>query len=144
MILPEALRILVVDDNEYARAIALAMLVKVGVRESVQVSTGAEAVERLLTEDFDVLLTDWYMPEISGSGLIRIVRSRGFGQNRLIPVVLMTAYATRENIGMARALGINEILIKPFEAPALAAALTRAANSGAAESFDQQVFLGDL
>lgn len=143
MILPDTMRILVVDDNDYARAVAQAMLMRIGVKDIVDAASGADAIGHLLNEHFDLLLTDWYMPEISGSGLIRVVRSPGFGHNGTVPIAIMTAYATRENIGAAKALGITEILIKPLERSQLAGTLMRAVNAAAQEVLSQQVFLGD-
>ena len=122
MILPSSLKILIVDDNDFARATANAMLMRLGLEHITEAATGAEAVSLLLGQSYDLLLADWYMPEVSGAGLVRIVRSRDFGINRTIPIVIMTAYATRENIGAAKALGLTEILIKPLEQPILATA----------------------
>ena len=140
MILPSSLKILIVDDNDFARATASAMLMRLGLESISEASTGAEAVSLLLGENYDLLLTDWYMPEVSGAGLIRIVRSRDFGINRTIPIIIMTAYATRENIGAAKALGLTEILIKPLEQPILATALSRAIGL---KGLNDAVFIAD-
>ena len=140
MILPSNMKILVVDDNDFARATANAMLMRLGLEHVTEAASGAEAVSLLLGERYDLLLADWYMPEISGAGLVKIVRGKNFGMNRTIPIVIATAYATRENIGAARALGITEILIKPLEQPILATALSRAISLRPA---DDQFFLED-
>lgn len=140
MILPSNMKILVVDDNDFARATANAMLIRLGLDDITEAASGAEAVSLLLSERYDLLLADWYMPEVSGAGLVKIVRSRDFGINRTIPIVIATAYATRENIGAARALGLTEILIKPLEQPILATALSRAISLRPA---DDQVFIED-
>ena len=142
MILPSNMRVLVVDDNDYARATVQAMLGQLGFSGIAETSSGAEAIGMLLSQKYDIVLTDWYMPEVNGAGLIKIVRAASFGMNRTIPIVVMTAYATRENIGAAKALGIADILVKPIEPPHLAAALTRAVGALTAEETDEQVFIG--
>ena len=142
MILPGNMRILVVDDNDYARAMANAMLSRIGIGDIVEADSGAGAIGMLLAEPFTAVLTDWYMPETNGAGLIRIVRSPSFGINKDIPILVMTAYATRENIGAARRLGIAEVLIKPLEQPLLAAALARAVSAFGHDTADA-VFIGD-
>lgn len=141
MILPSSMRVLIVDDNEFARATALAVLMQLGLTQATEAASGADAISMLLSDDYDVLLTDWYMPEVSGAGLIKIVRSAGFGANRDIPIIVMTAYASRENIGAARALDIADILIKPLEQAAMATALARAATAINALDASDQVFL---
>jgi two-component system, chemotaxis family, chemotaxis protein CheY len=144
MILPDTMRILVVDDNVYARAIAHAILMQIGVKDIVEAGSGAEAIGLLLNDTFDVMLADWYMPEMNGAGLVRVVRSPGFGPSQTMPIVVMTAYATRENIGAARALGIAEILIKPIDQSVLASTLIRAASTRPARhDSSDRFFLGD-
>jgi two-component system chemotaxis response regulator CheY len=91
---------------------------------------GASAIGLLSSEPFDVMLMDWYMPEVSGAGLIEVVRDPRFGRTAALPVILITAYATRENIARARELGVNEILTKPFTADHVLMALGRVLPSG--------------
>ncbi len=143
MILPSSMRILVVDDNAFARAAVSAMLMQLGLNDIVEADSGAGAVSFLLTERFDVVLTDWYMPEVNGAGLVRIVRSEGFGFNRDIPIIVITAYATRENIGAARALGIREVLIKPLEQAHLVGALSRVIGAAATKGENDRISARD-
>lgn len=65
------------------------------------------------------------MPEISGAGLMQVLRDPRFGTASSMPVILMTAYASRENIARARELGVNDILVKPFTPEQLGVALAR-------------------
>ncbi len=125
MQLPARLRALVVDDNAYARAISAMNFNKIGISQVDEADDGAQAILMLINQTYDVLLMDWYMPEISGAGLLTVVRDPRFGRASTIPVILMTAYASRENITRARALGVNEILVKPFTAEQLGVAVGR-------------------
>lgn len=138
------LKVLVVDDNTYAREIAGALLNALGVTDIVMAEGGAAAVGALRTRWPDLVLLDWYMPEVSGAGLLQIIRDPRFGPPGL-RVILMTAYASRENIGRARALGVDGVLIKPFTQAHLATALRALAPShwsgGSATGTDDTFFL---
>ncbi len=125
MIIPGRLRVLVVDDNDYARAICSAGLRKLGVGEVVEAEGGAEAVLQLMSGPFDLMVMDWYMPDISGAGLMQILRDPRFGAPSETPVILMTAYPSRENLARAKELGVTEVLPKPFTTEQLGVALGR-------------------
>jgi two-component system, chemotaxis family, chemotaxis protein CheY len=125
MIVPGRLRALVVDDNTYARAICGAGLKKLGVGMIEEAEGGAEAILKLLSVPFDLILMDWYMPDINGAGLMEVLRDARFGPASATPVILMTAYASRDNLARARSLGVTEILSKPFTVEQLGMAVGR-------------------
>ena len=141
MIIPGRLRALVVDDNAYARAISAAGLRKLGVGDVVEADGGAAAILHLMTEPFDFMLMDWYMPDVSGAGLMTVLRDPRFGAASRLPVILMTAYASRDNVVRARELGVNEVLVKPFSTDQLGTALGRVLGEAARASGDDSVFL---
>ncbi|ODT72061.1 MAG: hypothetical protein ABS75_06235 [Pelagibacterium sp. SCN 63-23] len=139
MIIPGRLRALVVDDNTYARAICAASLGKLGVGEVVEASNGAEAILALMSESFSLVLMDWYMPDINGAGIMQVLRDPRFGPSSSVPVILMTAYPSRDNLERARKLGVSEILAKPFTTDQLGTAMGRILSAGAQD--DGAVFL---
>lgn len=141
MIIPGRLRALVVDDNAYARAISAASLKKLGVGEIVEADGGAEAILALLTAPFDLMLMDWYMPDVSGAGLMTVLRDPRFGAPQATPVILMTAYASRDNVARARELGVNEVLVKPFSTEQLGTALGRILGQAQLAAGDDSIFL---
>ena len=141
MIIPGRLRALVVDDNAYARAISAAGLKKLGVGEVVEADGGAAAILRLMSEPFDLMLMDWYMPDVSGAGVMTVLRDARFGVAARMPVILMTAYASRDNVSRARQLGVNEVLVKPFTTDQLGTALGRVLGEAARAAGDDSVFL---
>ena len=142
MIVPERLRALIVDDNAYARSQAAATLRQLGITTIAEADSGAEAIALLASERFDLMLLDWYMPEISGAGLMQVVRDPRFGRAVNLPVVLVTAYPTRDNIARARELGVNEVLTKPFTANHLLAALGKVLPSGWEEPEEKKAAAG--
>lgn len=126
MIDPSALRILIVDDNEFARSNARTMLGRLGIRQVEEASGGAEALGLLQSQKFDILLTDWYMPDVSGAGLLSILRDdRVKSVNQHIPTIVMTAYANSENSEKAQKLGAREFLIKPLDRRTLSASILK-------------------
>ena len=141
MIIPGRLRALVVDDNAYARAISAAALRKLGVGDVVEAEGGAEAILLLMSRPFDLMLMDWYMPDVSGAGIMQVLRDVRFGAASTTPVILMTAYASRDNVIRARELGVNEVLVKPFTTEQLGIALGRILGGTAQASGEQSVFL---
>jgi len=138
MIIPGRLRALVVDDNSYARAISAMSLRKLGLGEIVEAEGGAEAILQLLGAPFDLVLMDWYMPDVNGAGVMQVLRDPRMGAPMAVPVILMTAYASRDNLARARDLGVNEILSKPFTTEQLGSALAKVL---APQAPDQAVFL---
>lgn len=122
---PSQLNVLVVDDNEHARRRATNLLREYGVGHIAEASDGSDAVIMLRSQPYDLVLLDWYMPEVSGAGVLRIVKAPGSGPNQNTEFVVMTAYATRENVENARILGVREVLVKPLESRSIAACLKR-------------------
>jgi two-component system chemotaxis response regulator CheY len=122
---PGRLRALVVDDNVHARAIGMLSLRKLGIGLVDEAGDGAEAILKLMSASYSLVLMDWYMPEVTGAGLLRVLRDQRFGPASQTPVIVMTGYPTQASMAQARALGITEILPKPFSIEHLSAALGR-------------------
>ena len=125
MLVPDRVRALIVDDNAYARAATAATLRKLGISQITEVETAQEAVLQLIAAPFDVLFMDWYIPDMNGAALLQILRDPRFGPNGALPIVMMTAYPSREVLTRARELGISDALAKPFTATQVASALHR-------------------
>jgi DNA-binding NtrC family response regulator len=105
--LPVGKVLLAEDEPALARVYARALLA-MGVQAEHQ-PNGALALRRILVEDFDVLVSDVRMPQMSGLELLREVRLR----RPDMPVVLLTAHLDAEQYGEARDLGTVRYLLKP-------------------------------
>lgn len=141
MIIAERLRALVVDDNTYARAISSAALKKLGIGTIEEADGGAAALLALMSAPYDFMLMDWYMPDVSGAGVMSVLRDKRFGAASTMPVILMTAYANRDNLARAKELGVNVVLAKPFSTEQLGVALSRALGDVARPAEPQSIFL---
>lgn len=108
---PADLTVLIVDDNDYARAIAETSLKKWGIGNVMDAADGADGLAMLSEHAIDLVLLDWYMPEINGAGFVRMARANGHN----VAILVTTAYATKDNITRMRELGLHDMLVKPFE-----------------------------
>jgi PAS domain S-box-containing protein len=114
------LRILLVDDHAEVRGTTAAMLEDLG-HEVVQLSSGAEALEALRGGDcdYDLMISDYAMPHLSGTEFLRAARELCPD----IPSLIITGYAEEDAID-DRPDGV-EILLKPFTSSKLEAAVAR-------------------
>ncbi|MDW2779804.1 response regulator [Pseudomonas sp. YQ_6] len=104
-------RILLVEDNPVNQLVAKGMLAKLGCQ--VQLATqGAEALELLAREEFDLVLMDCNMPVMDGYEASRRIRQSGRWPE--LPIVALTANAMPEERERCRAAGMNDYLAKPF------------------------------
>ena len=115
----QRLRVLIVDDNAYARAMTSVCLERLGVGHIEEAGGGGEAILRLMSGWYHLVLMDWYMPDINGAGVMQVLRDPRLGGVSQTPVILMTAYASKETVARALQLGVNEVLAKPFTADAI-------------------------
>ena len=104
-------RVLVVDDSPVNRAVLKAMLAKSGVAEVVMAQNGREALAVLEGNcDFDIVLSDLWMPEMDGYGLVNAIRADA--RFSRLPVYLLTADV--EARGQPEVSGFTGILLKPI------------------------------
>jgi len=104
-------RALVADDDPAIRSLIASLLKSEGVAEVVEATDGAEAMDQLSRGEFDLILLEWYMPNVSGLDVIEDLRRRG----SRAPVVMVTAEARKEQVVMALRAGATDYLIKPFD-----------------------------
>lgn len=112
-ILDHDLKVLLVDDNKVNQFLGKRILKNLGVNTIDVACTGAEALEKLNGNDYDVLLTDVEMPGMNGYELCRTIRHSG-GKNKGITVIALTANASDEDKENALAAGIDDYLTKPY------------------------------
>ena len=111
------MRILVVDDFATMRRIISNVLKQLGFDHILEAEDGTKALQILETEKIDFVITDWNMPQMSGLDLLKAIRSSE--DKKHIPVLMVTAEAMQENIIKAAQAGVNNYIIKPFDAKTL-------------------------
>lgn len=103
-------KVLVVEDNKINQMVTRKILEKNNFKFLI-VDDGYAAIEALGKEHFDVVLMDINMPLINGFETTRLIRKKG----NTTPIIALTAFAKDEITDEAFEVGMNDVLIKPFE-----------------------------
>ncbi len=111
------MKILVVDDFSTMRRIIKNLLRELGFTNVDEADDGTTALPMLRNGHYDLLITDWNMPGMSGIDLLKAVRSDP--KLAKLPVLMVTAEAKRDQILMAAQAGVNGYIVKPFTAATL-------------------------
>jgi CheY-like chemotaxis protein/HPt (histidine-containing phosphotransfer) domain-containing protein len=114
-------RVLVVEDNPVNLQVAMAMLRRLGCRV-ISAADGAEALEELSHNQYDLVLMDCQMPVMDGLEATRRLRVRE-GNGRRTPVVALTAGALVDDRRSCLEAGMDGFLTKPVQPEALAQAV---------------------
>lgn len=107
------MRILVVDDSYMARKHIRRTLEKMGASNFTEAENGKQAVQRLMEDTFDVIFTDYNMPEMDGRELTEFVRQQP-GMAHL-PVLMVSSEANETHLSNIAQSGVDAICEKPFE-----------------------------
>jgi CheY-like chemotaxis protein len=113
--------VLVVEDNMVNQKVAVALLKRLGVRADVA-SDGREAVERVQSRSYDLVLMDCQMPIMNGYDATAEIRRRG-GAAAHVPIVAMTADVIDDSKERALQAGMNDFVAKPVDMQELSRAL---------------------
>lgn len=125
-------RILLAEDNVINQKLAVAMLGRMGYRPDV-VANGLEAIAALKRQDYDVILMDVQMPEMSGLDATQQIRHM-FVPEKQPHIIAVTANATVEDREECFAVGMNDYVAKPFRVHELVAAIQRSPSRAQPES----------
>lgn len=104
--------ILVVDDDQSMRKF-VGYLVKILKLRVVTAVDGMQALETITTTPVDLIITDLNMPNVNGFELIRTVR--GAPDTNHIPIIVLSAYTSRNEAELGLELGADLFAIKPFK-----------------------------
>jgi len=119
-----SLKILVAEDNEINQTIIEAILERMG-HKCAFANNGVEAVESIMFEDFDLILMDIRMPELSGPAATQKIRQMP-GDKGKIPIIAVTADVIADNRQSYLDAGMNGCVAKPINRADLAMAINEA------------------
>lgn len=111
------IRFLVVDDFSTMRRIVRNLLKELGYTNVDEAEDGVVALQRLKGGNFQFVITDWNMPNMTGIELLRAIRADVTLKH--LPVLMITAEAKKENIIEAAQSGASGYIVKPFTAGTL-------------------------
>ncbi|QDT06933.1 Chemotaxis protein CheY [Rubripirellula lacrimiformis] len=104
-------KVLLVDDSGVMRKIIMRALNAINVSDIIEAADGELALAAFNAGAFDLVLTDWNMPNMSGLDLLKAIRATG----SKVPVILITTESEKERVLEAIQAGANNYLVKPFD-----------------------------
>ena len=111
------MRFLVVDDFSTMRRIVRNLLKELGFTNVDEAEDGQVALHKLKNGQFEFVVSDWNMPNMSGIELLKAIRADASLKH--LPVMMITAEAKKENIIEAATAGASGYIVKPFTAATL-------------------------
>jgi two-component system chemotaxis response regulator CheY len=111
------MKFLVVDDFSTMRRIVRNLLKELGYTNVDEAEDGVVGLQKLKGSNFEFVVTDWNMPNMTGIDLLRAIRADASLKH--LPVLMITAEAKKENIIEAAKAGASGYIVKPFTAATL-------------------------
>ena len=124
------MKVLVVDDYNTMRRIIRNLLGQIGYADVEEAEDGSQALAKLRKGEFGLIISDWNMEPMTGFELLKEVRA----DERLksLPFIMVTAESKTENVVAAKKAGVNNYIVKPFNAATLEGKINAALASAAA------------
>jgi two-component system chemotaxis response regulator CheY len=122
----EDLKVLVVDDSSMARKHIGRVLSSMGIENITLANDGAEAVPILDETFFDLVITDYNMPQMDGDQLVAHIRNRSM--QREVPILMVTSEDDDLRLAAACQVGVSALSDKPFEPGNIRALITQLLN----------------
>lgn len=117
MAIDMSMPVLVVDDYKTMLRIISNLLKQLGFENVEEASDGTEAYEKMKSTNYGLVISDWNMEPMTGYELLLKVRSDD-GLKRT-PFIMVTAESKTENVIAAKKAGVNNYIVKPFNAATL-------------------------
>lgn len=116
------INILIVDDYKTMLRIIRNLLAQAGFTNVDEADNGSMALIKLQEKNYNLIISDWNMEPMSGLDLLKAVRANPVTAK--IPFIMITAEGKEENVKAAKDAGVNNYIIKPFNAELLKSKLT--------------------
>ncbi len=122
MAVDTSMPVLIVDDYKTMLRIIRNLLKQIGFENVDEASDGAEAFEKMKKQKYGLVISDWNMEPMTGYELLKKVRADE--QIKATPFIMVTAESKTENVVAAKKAGVNNYIVKPFNAGTLKAKMT--------------------
>ncbi|MCG8542789.1 MAG: response regulator [Alphaproteobacteria bacterium] len=114
--------VLIVDDYKTMLRIIRNLLKQIGFDNVDEATDGAAALEKMKQRKYGLVISDWNMEPVTGIELLKQVRAdSGLSAT---PFIMITAESKTENVIAAKEAGVNNYIVKPFNAATLKSKLT--------------------
>ena len=124
----EIIRVLLVDDSRAARNYMRKVLENMGIRNITEAENGQTAKLILEENTFDMLITDYNMPEMDGKELVEFVRTQSWQSH--IPILMVSSETDHGRLAAVEQAGVSGICDKPFEPAMVKSLLERFLTAG--------------
>src|SRR5215472_4432069 len=112
-----SMQVLVVDDYQTMIRIICNLLKQLGFQNIDNATDGATALAKMRARKYGLVISDWNMEPMTGYELLKEVRADpALGQ---VPFIMVTAESKTENVIAAKKAGVNNYIVKPFNAQTL-------------------------
>lgn len=109
--------VLIVDDYKTMLRIIGNLLKQLGFNNVDEASDGAQALAKMRAKNYGLVISDWNMEPMTGYELLREVRADG--HLKATPFIMVTAESKTDNVIAAKKAGVNNYIVKPFNAQTL-------------------------
>ncbi|MDB5368369.1 MAG: cheY2 [Rhodospirillales bacterium] len=123
------IKVLVVDDYKTMTKIVANLLKTIGFKEVVELNDGASALQALRKDRFGLVISDWNMEPMTGLQLLQECRKDAHLAK--IPFIMITAESKTENVIAAKQAGVDNYIVKPFNAETLKSKVESVLNKAA-------------
>lgn len=111
------MNVLIVDDYKTMLRIIRNLLKQLGFNNVEEATDGSMALTMMRQQPFDLVISDWNMEPMTGLQLLKEVRADDSLKG--IPFIMVTAESKTENVVAAKQAGVNNYIVKPFNAATL-------------------------
>jgi len=111
------MKVLVVDDYSTMRRIIRNLLTQIGYTDIDEASDGNDALQKLRQVHYGLVISDWNMEPMTGYDLLNQVRSDD--KLKSTPFIMVTAESKTDNVIAAKKAGVDNYIVKPFNAATL-------------------------
>lgn len=122
------LNVLLIEDDRNMRMLIRNVLMTLGVKDVAEAANGGKAMEEMQAFRPNLILCDMKMTPVGGLKFVRALRTNPNTPFRLVPVIMVTAYADLESVADARDVGVTEFMAKPISAADLEKRIHRVLN----------------
>ena len=117
MSVDKSMNVLIVDDYKTMLRIIRNLLKQIEFNNVEEASDGGEALAKLRAGQFGLVISDWNMQPMTGLDLLKEVRADA--RLKDTPFIMITAESKTENVVAAKAAGVSNYIVKPFNAETL-------------------------